>query len=548
MIDLATAWQTARDHWAEPILLSPPVDDPKVPLALIDLTDRRVHINLKKIRAHQLDHCIVAILAHEVGHHLRWPKDLATYARLTVVERSLIPLDGFAASNLFTDLLINERLGHTFQAELAAVYRALGPYSVPKAKSDVFTFYLTIYEELWQLPAGALVGPDAATELHARHPAYRAEAHILSETLFQLGPDLHTQFIYFLSILMRYIEADAEQALANLGCQCNAEPTADDWARAIDSDHRVSRALARALREGWLSKDQVDRLGGDNSFERRIASLPGQMTGAADAVPEIMAAWYRLTAEKYLLRPAPQRRWGEAVVPTDVVPWEPGEPLTGIDWTATLSAKGDQLGAAEPLLRSVLADEEGLEHPHWQPRLEVYLDVSGSMPDPRRERNAMTLAAQILVTGTVRAGGWVRALLYSSDMPVKYWDWCRSSTEMSRFLMHYIGAGTDFPFGILADSTEETLRDPPIRVVISDSDFHQNVEEAPARRRAIIARATEHSARFILLAHMLEPEIVATYRRLGATVINIVDLEAFPKVAAELAQALFDREGHARRA
>lgn len=537
---LAEAWRRALETWAEPVLLSEPVDDSEVPLAQIDLTHRRVRVNLARVEALRLEQCLEALLAHEVGHHLRYPRDLTTAARLSILERSLIPLEGFSASNLFTDLLINERLGHTYAAELTRIYAALNR-TASHEPPDVFRFYLAIYEELWRLPAGTLVG-DSRSAFDERHPSYRAEAHVLAQDLFHLAPDLYAQFIYFLSVLMPYVSADAEEALHGLACRCDGEPSDDDWARALDLDPRERRALQRALREGWLSEAQVGRLRSRDAFERRVAGLPGSAKGEADRVPEIMAAWYRRTAARYLITPPPQRRWGEAVVPTTLRDWEPGEPLVGVDWAATLRRRGPALGAAEPLVRDVLADEEGLELPRWQPRLELYLDTSGSMPDPRRSRNAMTLGALVLATGTLRASGWVRALVYSAGSPVRYWDWCRSTTEMSRFLMHYIGGGTEFPFDTLRESTDECRRDPPIRVVVTDGDFDANVDADPDRHLRTLAHAADASAQLLLLLRAKPSPKTARYAKVGATVIHVHALDDYPRVAADLARALFDPE------
>ena len=189
-----------------------------------------------------------------------------------------------------------------------------------------------------------------------------------------------------------------------------------------------------------------------------------------------MAAYYRQQAEHYLLRPPPQRRLGELQVPTTLEEWELGDPTRDIDWVATLLLRGRELGGALPLKRVKVAEEEGLEAPLWQPRIEIYLDVSGSMPNPCFAINAMTLAAQILATGTARAGGWVRALLYSSA-PVLFWEWARSETEVSRFLMHYVGGGTSFPFGILDASVRGVRRRP------ADPGDHHRPRFRPQLRR-----------------------------------------------------------------
>jgi len=259
-------------------------------------------------------------------------------------------------------------------------------------------------------------------------------------------------------------------------------------------------------------------------------------------VPEVMAAYYRRQAERYLLRPPPQRVWGEATTPTTLEEWEPGEPLRDVDWAATVAQRGPLLGAAQPLRRQRVAEAEGWEVPLWQPRVEVYLDVSGSMPDPRVTRNAMTLAAQVLVTGAVRAGGWARAVLYSGAA-VPFWEWCRSETELSRFLMHYVGGGTEFPFDLLRKSVAECRGRQPVRVVISDADFHHNYAAARGNAR-LLAEAAAASPHFILMLHATG-DMKGRYRRAGAKVITVGEMEDYPATAAALAAALFDEGRHA---
>jgi hypothetical protein len=164
------------------------------------------------------------------------------------------------------------------------------------------------------------------------------------------------------------------------------------------------------------------------------------------------------------------------------------------------------------------------------------------MPNPCFAITAMTLAAQILATGTTRAGGWVRALLYS-HAPVLFWEWSRSETEVSRFLMHYVGGGTEFPFDILDASVRECAGDQPIRVIITDSDFNANFDAKPTNAGVLLG-AVAASPRCVLLLHAPIPERVAQYRRLGASVIPVESMEDFPRLAADLTLALFPEESH----
>jgi hypothetical protein len=139
----------------------------------------------------------------------------------------------------------------------------------------------------------------------------------------------------------------------------------------------------------------------------------------------------------------------------------------------------------------------------------------------------------------------VRALLYSGE-PVAYWQWCRSETELSRFLMHYIGGGTVFPFGVLRESLEKCGAEQPIRVVITDPDFDANYGGSPAHAR-LFAEAVRRSPYFVLLLHQPRPEAVARYRAAGARVVEVAELEDFPRMAGDLSRALFEEQRHADR-
>jgi hypothetical protein len=547
--EIARCWPLAQAYWSRFLLLGQPVDDSRQPsIAQIDLLTRQVSLNANLVLSKKLIGSVEALLAHEIGHHVRYPGTLQTQARLRILERSLIPFDDYSVINLFTDLMINERLGTHLKDQMVRIYQAftLEPafHGEGKWKCDpLFLFYLGIYEQLWHLDEGVLMGP-AADEFQLAFPGYRAESALLAQNVFTLGPNLYTQFLYFLSITTRYLRPLFDDQPTTIDpYQCGkGQPTADDWGDAMTPTARELEALRRARDEGWFDDDQGKRLEEAKNLESRMAGLPGFGTTDATLVPEAMAAFYRQRAEVYLLKPPPQRRWGEAHTPTTLEDWEPGDSPREIDWLATLSQRGAELGTAQPLKRSRVAEEEGYEMPMWQPRLEIYLDVSGSMPNPCLALNAMTLAAQILSLGTVRAGGRVRALLYSSE-PLLFWEWSRSETEISRFLMHYLGAGTEFPFPILGRSVAECGGDQPIRVVISDRDFDTNFD-ADAGHCAIFHEAVTKSPRFILLQHVPQASRARLYRGHGATVIEVHQMDDFPRLATELTFALFPDEHH----
>jgi len=543
---IAAAWPRAQACWSRFLQLRPPADDAgQNTVAHIHLGTRQVGLHYQLIHEKKLHDCVEAILAHEIGHHVRYPGTLAVQARLRLLEKSLLPLKDYSVINLFTDLLINETLGPTYQDQLIQVYRSFhgeGDWQ----RDPAFVFYMAVYEELWQKEPGLLMGPSQGGFAKA-FPEYRADAQMLAQDLFPLGPNLFTQFLYFVSVLSRYVkplEGDLPEGIDPYSCG-RGEPSPEDWADALTPSAREREAIERALKEGWIREEQAKRLRDGEVLERRIMGLPGWDSDDASLVPEVMAAYYRQQAERYLLRPPPQRLLGEAVVPTTLEDWEPGDALRDIDWLATLSERGPVYGAARPVRRLRIAEVEGHDVPLWQPRVEIYLDVSGSMPDPRTTRNAMTLAAQILNTGAIRAGGWARAVLYSSA-PVTFWEWCRSEIELSRFLMHYVGAGTVFPFDLLEKSVRECRSAQPIRVLITDPDFDVNYDSLP-RHEGMFAEAVRASPHFVMLLHCPLDERVALYRRLGAKVVPVPEMDDFPRMAAALSFALFSEGPHVDR-
>ena len=535
-------WPRAQEHWSRFLLLQPPGDDSaQAAVAQIDLTTRRIGLHYRLIREKNLLDCVEALLAHEIGHHVRYPGTLTTQARLRLLEKAILPLDDYSVVNLFTDLLINDTLWPALGSKLARVYQAFATH-VTRGADPAFLFYLSVFEERHGLKPGVLMGP-CHEELVKAHPNYRAQAQLLGQNLFHLGPNLYTQFLYFVSVISHYVLLPGSQTATGHGevhdCGCG-EPSADDWADALTPDAREREAIRRAEVEGWIRRELAQRMSDRDALARRIHTLPGVGGDDATRVPEVMAAYYRRQADRYLLRPPPQLVHGEATTPTTLEEWEPGDPLRDVDWATTLSQRGPLLGAAQPLRRFRVAEAEGWEVPLWQPRVEIYLDVSGSMPDPRLTRNAMTLAAQILVTGAIRAGGWARAVLYSGAS-VPFWEWCRSEAELSRFLMHYIGGGTEFPFHLLRESVTACGPVQPIRVIISDSDFHRNYDSLPDS--AVFVEAARVSPHLILMLHATG-DVACRYTRAGARVITVEELEDYPTMAVALANALFEGEPH----
>lgn len=536
----ARAFPRALARYSPYLLLGEPVVDPEgETFARIDLASRTIRLGARRITEASLEDALEALIAHEIGHHVAFPGNPVEHARLLLLERTFLPRLPRSLTGPLYDLLIDERLGQgwpSIEDDLCRILVARGA----RAPGDVlFTFQRAVLEELWQRREGELLGTNA-TAFERAFPDHRLDAKLVAQNLFAFAPDVTLQYLYFASIAWRYAMASPAQKHAGEGDCAEGEPSAEDLAAALVPKKNEKAAIERAIREGFFPKELAEKLA-DQSLERRAGAMPGDGAGKSELLTTAMAAHYRREAEKYLFRPPPARVFADALVPTTHLEWEPGDPVADIDWVATLLRRGETLGVAMPLLRERIADEEGQSTPSFLGRTEIYLDVSGSMPDPKRALNAMTLAAQILATGTIRAGGAARALVYSVGHE-KAWDFCRSERVLSKFLMRYIGGGTQFPFDVLAASVEETRHEQPIRVIITDSDFDANYD-AHRQNAGIFARAAERSPAFVLLLHAPNREKVRRYEQVGARVVAVRALLDFPRVAAELAFSLFDDPG-----
>jgi hypothetical protein len=131
--------------------------------AMIRLTDQAVVIGLHAVAAHGLERFGLEVLAHEIGHHVLAPADLTDHGRMLARMRWALPTKEHLApfiSNLYTDLLINDRLQRSAGLSVADVYLALGQ----GASNRLWTLYMRIYEILWSLQRGTLTSGEIGDE------------------------------------------------------------------------------------------------------------------------------------------------------------------------------------------------------------------------------------------------------------------------------------------------------------------------------------------------------------------------------------------------
>lgn len=534
------AFPRALLRYSRYLLVRRPIIEPDGSiLARIDLASRSIRLGGQAIVEAGLEDSLEGLLAHVMGHHVGFPGSYVAHARLLLLERSFLPQLPRTMTVPLYELLIDERLVRTALHDMPIedqLCRILAVRVEQSPEDTLFLFQCAVAEEMWQRPEGDILGKTRA-DFDRDFPHYRFDARLVAQNLFAYAPDLTLQYLYFASIAFPYAYRSSSHGEGADPGTIGNQPTAEEWAEALLPKKGEKEAITKAVSEKFFPNKMAEALK-NQDMSQRAAGVPGQGQERSRLVTDVMAAHYRREAEKHLFATPPIATWSDALVPTTVEEWEPGESVADIDWLTTLRLRGEALGTAMPLVRERIADEEGSAVPSFEGRTEIYLDVSGSMPDPTQALNAMTLAAQILVTGTLRAGGAARALLYSTKHE-KSWEFCRSETILSRFLMRYIGGGTDFPFDVLEASVESERNLQPFRVIITDTDFDYNYDQSPANA-GIFKRAAERSPALVLLLHAPNRDRVRKYELAGARVVAVRTLSDFPVMAAALAHSLFD--------
>ncbi len=538
-------WRDALALWDVRVQLSPP--EPHVPfcpdaahanepLAYIDMAKRQVFVHFARLEAMGAADSLTAVLAHEIGHHARFPHTLGWDAELRVQEQRLLPGLKQSLTNLFYDLQVNEVVGRTHAADLCAVYRGAQRLQRGGDAAPLFCFYLAIYEELWGRPPGDLVPKEQLGAMEERYPGFRAEARMFAQTFYGL-PSQRLQFLYFCGTFIRYIEKPDELTYSlPLGGDVSL-PDLDDLDSGLQGGDRWEDALGEAKERGWLDMPREGKAPeGLDAIQRVTEHLPGEGRGRLRRA--LVGRHYRRLVDKHILKLPSAPAQPEPYLRTTPQAWEYGDDPSAIDWTLTVLTKG-HLAAAEPLRRELEADlpppsELGV------PSVELYLDTSGSMPNPEQQLNAMTLAAQVLAASALRKKATVRGVIYSHVDPLVS-PWMYDEETARDFLLHYIGGGTDFPFDVLDAHSKE--RPDALRVIISDSDFLSNAS-AGKNMETLVAAARRSRALVAFLAlpngykaeAVLAPALAVPRFRL----VVVKWLSDFGPAAAALSRALLE--------
>ncbi|ALG12424.1 hypothetical protein [Kibdelosporangium phytohabitans] len=450
--------------------------------AMFRLNDRTVVLDMQSVAELGLGDMPVEVMAHEIGHHVLCPADLADNARLLSRVRRGVPGFEQAAplvANLYADMLINDRLQRSRGLRMAELYeRITAPRPTP-----LWTFYMRAYEILWSLESGTLTRGEVTEELEGH-------AQLCARLVRVYATDWLRGAGGFAALCFHYLATgpDGTDALSGIRRRVCVGVVGDDThipgLTAADDEAVVHPALDPQVNEFAPQDAPADEphAPATSTGQFREPFEYGQLLrqlGLNISDETAAARYYRERAAPHLVRfPMRTKPLSAEPLPEGHSAWDIGEPLEAVDWLAT-ATRSPVVIPGVTTVQAVLGTTEGTEKSRQPVDLDLYVDSSGSMPDPRRRVSYLTLAGAILALSALRVGARVQVTLWSGAKQFLVTDgFVRDDDAIMNVLTGYFGGGTAFPLHMLRRTYLEQERTQPTHiVVISDTGVDTMVRQ-----------------------------------------------------------------------
>ncbi len=472
-------WQEALNLWGtfvrlpEPVFCTDPQEERKEGLtqsfAMIRLGDHRIILSSRVIMAQKLEAFALEIIGHEIGHHVYCPADLVDLGRMMARIRKALPsLENYApmVGNLYTDLLINDRLFRSHHLKMDQVYKKLEVEN----PDPLWTFYMRTYEILWGLPKGSLAKGKITPEMEA-------DAILGNRVIRNYAREWVRGSGRFAALCFPYLAESAKKFANNFKVLMDSSSAAGNEVPGgltdIDEDEELDAVHPALEGEGAsggsegpeekigkksFSPTAPDQKGGSGKSHREPFEY-GQILKAMGIDidgTELAYRYYKERALPYLV-PFPVKESPVALdpLPEGLDPWEFGSPLERINWLETI-IRSPVVIPGVTTLETHFGTEKGSEKAKEPVDLDIYIDCSGSMPNPRMQLSYLALAGVIIVLSALRAGSRVQATLWSGPGEFKTTaGFKRNERDIMAIITDYIGGCTAFPLHILRDTYQD---------------------------------------------------------------------------------------------
>ncbi len=474
-------WNEALGLWSDYVKLSMPNfvnTSESGSFASIRLTDHQIVLSIPEIQKFKLEDYPLEIMGHEIGHHVYCPGDLTDQGRLIYIIQTSLPRYEHLAPmlvNIYEDLFINDKLKRQHNLRMEEVYQKIG-----KQEEKFWNFYMRTYEILWALPENTLTEGVLENQIHA-------DATLVNRIVRNYPNDWIRGAFDFGNICYPYfINNNNESYLNKMKIFFDT--------KEIGKGAEIPSGITEIEIESILNDGNDPSLGKQKISEESSQTpsptlTPSQYSAICGAMgitvseSDLAYKYYKEKALPYLVSFPSLITPGapEALLEgTDL--WDIGSPIENINWIESL-LKSPVVIPGYTTLENEYGEMPSYEVESNPIDLDLFVDCSGSMPNPLTEISYLTLAGAIITLSALRVGSKVRATLWSGENEYQTTDsFIRDEKSILKILTGFIGGGTCFPLNLL--KTEYLNRDPKKRkthiLVISDDGidtmYSQNYE------------------------------------------------------------------------
>lgn len=453
--------------------------------AMIRLDDHAVVVSLPQILSNQLQNYPLEIMGHEIGHHVFCPGDLTDQGRMLARMRRALPSREHHApfiANLYSDLLINDRLQRSAGLKMHEVFKALKTATT----DELWTLYMRIYENLWGLPKGTIATGSITAELDL-------DAQLGARVIRAYAKDWLKGAGRFAALCLNYLlKSDAQETqrifkgwndIRNSGASEIPDGLVDIDADEIEGaihpmyDDDLSGISGEAAKDskgtGSTIAPNAQNVGSAGQcrepfeFGEILKGLGINLTPQ-----EIAVKYYRERSIPHLIK-FPTRDMPESKEPLieglDI--WDIGSSIDEVDWFESAMISHKVIPGVTTVQR--LYGTASGSMPEREPiDLDLYVDCSGSMPNPQHSTSYLTLAGAIISLSALRVGSRVKATLWSGkhDFQTTH-EFIRDENEILKILTGYIGGATAFPIHLLRDTFQPRKpNDRPVHILVISDD------------------------------------------------------------------------------
>jgi hypothetical protein len=487
---LKELWREIVDKFNHPAINEPKVVDslPSYNSAAFDWEERRVKISEQFIRELSKylprEKVIQAIIEHEVGHYVVFPRELSDQIYLLAQASKIFGRKGEIIFNYYVDLVNEASLlkdglsGDELIDTRDACHKMLVSKNIiKKGDVDMNRLMVALYRYLLKLPP---------IQLNEREQSYFDKLKEIP--YFNRSIREHFASMYRFGKIIEDL-IDEEQAKgegrgesAGIGscsiCSLEGIPS-ENLDRALTDILRKLGPRAFRLSKDYLKKvrpDFKDSFGDENDFKSKNAGIGRTNFKLNDELIPLYKRWAASYGVYIVKRPF--EKDSTSLYRSGKKEYEVGDPIHKIDIFGSRGYVG------VPGISKTYLEEEGtIPSVEWSiPHLFVGIDSSGSMEHPASPRGApQVLAAFILGNNYYANGAYVGGWNFSTD--IAYLAPSRDIDAFYSLMCGYWGGGTV----LNVEKLKEFLAKTEIgkrRLMFSDEkDYERMLEHLPHEKR-----------------------------------------------------------------